>query len=170
MTFGMSLATFTFVHVSISLLGILSGIVVAYGMLSGKQFEKWTAFFLITTVATSVTGFGFPFHKVLPAHVIGALSLAILVPTILALYTFHLAGAWRWIYVVGALIAFYFNFFVLVVQIFLKVPAFHALAPTQSEPPFAIAQLFLLALFIVVGTLAVKRSRQPSTKVIAATR
>jgi hypothetical protein len=170
MIFGMSLATFTFVHVLISLLGIFSGVVVVYGMLSGKQFEKWTAFFLVTTVATSVTGFGFPFHKLLPAHVIGFLSLIILVPTIMALYAFHLAGAWRWIYVIGALIALYFNVFVLIVQTFLKVPVFNALAPTQSEPPFVVAQLFLLALFIFVATLAVRRSRHPLAPVIAPAR
>jgi hypothetical protein len=130
-----------------------------FGLLAGKRFNGWTALFLATTVATSVTGFGFPFEHLLPSHKIGILSLLVLAVAILARYTFHLAGAWRWIYVVGATIALYFNVFVAVVQSFLKVPALKAMAPTQSEPPFLIAQLVVLALFSVLGFFAVKRFR-----------
>jgi hypothetical protein len=154
---GFNLATFTLVHVVLSLAGIASGFVVVLGLLTGKRLDGWTALFLATTVATSVTGFGFPFDHVLPSHVVGAISLVVLAVAILARYAGHLAGAWRWIYVVGAVVALYLNVFVLVVQAFLKVPALKAMAPTQSEPPFVAAQLVVMALFFVLGTLAVKR-------------
>jgi uncharacterized membrane protein SirB2 len=159
MIFGMTTETFTLVHVVLSLAGIFSGFVVMFGLLAGERFNGWTAFFLATTVATSVTGFGFPFDHLLPSHKIGMLSLLVLAVAILARYTFHLAGAWRWIYVVSAAIALYFNVFVGVVQSFLKVPALKAMAPTQQEPPFLIAQLVVLVLFIALGTFAVKRFR-----------
>jgi hypothetical protein len=170
MIFGMTTATFTLVHVVLSLAGIFSGLVVMFGLLAGKRFNGWTAFFLATTVATSVTGFGFPFDHLLPSHKIGMLSLLVLAVAILARYTFHLAGAWRWIYVVSAAIALYFNVFVGVVQSFLKVPALKAMAPTQSEPPFLIAQLVLLALFIVLGIFAVKRFRNEPIRAAMAAR
>jgi hypothetical protein len=149
--------TFTLVHVVLSLIGILSGLVVLCGLFSANRMNGWTMIFLVTTVATSVTGFGFPFHGVTPAIILGILSLVVLLAAIVARYVFHLAGSWRWIYVVGSVIALYFNVFVLAVQAFLKIPALHALAPTGSEPPFAIAQGIVLLLFIVAGTLAVKR-------------
>ena len=157
MTFGLSLETYTLIHVVISLIGIVSGLIVLFGLLAGKRLNGLTALFLISTVLTSLTGYGFPFHKLLPSHIIGAISLVVLLIAILALYSFHLAGAWRWIYVVSAAAALYFNCFVLVFQGFLKVPALKAAAPTQSEPPFVAAQLIVMVLFIVLTTLAVKR-------------
>jgi hypothetical protein len=149
--------TLTLVHVVLSLFGILSGLVVLYGLLTANRMNGWTMIFLVTTVATSVTGFGFPFHGVTPAIIVGIFSLIVLLAAIVARYAFHLAGSWRWIYVIGSIVALYFNVFVLVAQSFLKIPALHALAPKGSEPPFAIAQGIVLLLFVVAGTLAVKR-------------
>jgi hypothetical protein len=123
MIFGMTLGTYTFLHVLISLVGIGTGLIVMFGLLNGKRFDGWTVLFLVTTVLTSVTGFGFPFDHLLPSHKVGILSLVILAAAIPARYVFHLAGAWRWIYVVGAGLALYFNVFVLVVQSFKKAPA-----------------------------------------------
>jgi hypothetical protein len=159
MVFGMSLATYTLIHVIISLIGIGSGLIVLFGMFGGKRLDGMTGLFLATTVLTSVTGFGFPIAHVTPGIVLGILSLIVLAIAIPARYSFRMAGKWRAIYVVTAVIALYFNCFVLVVQSFLKVPALHALAPKGNEPPFAIAQGVLLVLFIVAGTLAVKRFR-----------
>jgi len=155
MIFGMS--TFTFLHVLISLVGIGTGLVVAYGLLASQRLETWTACFLVTTVATSVTGFLFPFHGFTPAIGVGILSMIVLIAAILALYVFRLAGAWRWVYVGGAVIALYFNVFVLIVQSFQKIAPLKALAPTQTEPPFLIAQVAALLFFIAVGIGAVRR-------------
>jgi len=155
MIFGMS--TFTFLHVLISLMGIGTGLVVAYGLLASQRLETWTACFLVTTVATSVTGFLFPFHGFTPAIGVGILSMIVLIAAILALYVFRLAGAWRWVYVGGAVIALYFNVFVLIVQSFQKIAPLKALAPTQTEPPFLIAQVAALLFFIAVGIGAVRR-------------
>ena len=153
--------TFTVVHVVLSLIGILSGLVVLCGLLTANRMNGWTMLFLVTTVATSVTGFGFPFHGFTPAIILGILSLIVLTAAIAARYAaryaFHLAASWRWIYVVGSVVALYFNVFVLVVQAFLKIPALHALAPKGSEPPFAMAQGIVLVLFILAGTLSVRR-------------
>lgn len=157
MMLGMSLSTFTAVHVIISLIGIVSGLIVLFGLFSAKRLNGMTALFLLTTVLTSVTGFGFPFDHLLPSHKVGIISLVVLAIAILARYSFHMAGSWRWIYVVTATIALYLNVFVLLVQSFEKAPALKALAPTQSEPPFLIAQLVVLALFIVLTILAVKK-------------
>ena len=154
---GMSLSTFTTVHVIISLVGIGSGFIVIFGMLSAKPLNGWTALFLLTTVLTSVTGFGFPFIHVTPGHKVGVISLVVLLIAIPARYSFHMAGKWRSIYVVTAIIAEYLNVFVLVAQSFQKVPALHAMAPTQSEPPFLVAQLVVMALFIVLTIFAVKK-------------
>ncbi|MGO9934501.1 MAG: hypothetical protein ACLPV8_22170 [Steroidobacteraceae bacterium] len=156
MILGMSLATFTQFHVIISLIGILSGIVVVLGMLNAKRLPGITALFLITTVATSLTGFmfGTPFD---PAAAFGCISLVVLALAILALYGYKLAGSWRGVYVVSAIIALYLNCFVLVVQSFQKVAFFHALAPTQKEPPFAAAQAVLLVLFVGLGIAAFKK-------------
>ena len=159
MMLGMSLSTFTLVHVVISLVGIGSGLVVLFGLLRGKRLDNWTALFLVTTVLTSVTGFGFPFDHLLPSHKVGIISLVVLAIAILARYALHLAGAWRWIYVVTAVIALYLNVFVLIVQAFEKAPALRALAPTQSEPPFLVTQLVVMALFIVLAIFAVKKFR-----------
>jgi hypothetical protein len=148
-----------FTHVLISLIGILSGLVVMVGLLTGKRLNGWTALFLVSTVLTSVTGFFFPFHGVTPAIGVGIISLVILAVAIFARYPRKLMHAWRWIYVVTAMMALYLNVFVLVVQLFQKVPALRALAPTQSEPPFAVAQLVVLVLFILLTLLAVIRFR-----------
>jgi len=126
-------------------------------MFSGKRLDGLTALFLITTALTSITGFGFPFQHVTPGIILGILSLLVLAITIPARYTFHLAGKWRSIYVITAVIALYFNCFVLIAQSFLKIPALHVLAPKGNEPPFAVAQLVLLVLFIVAGIRAVKK-------------
>ncbi len=157
MIFGMTTSTFTFVHVLLSLAGIGSGLVVVLGLLTGKRLDGWTTLFLVTTVLTSVTGFLFPFHQLLPSHKVGILSLVVLAVVILARYPFHFAGAWRRMYVVGAVIALYLNVFVAVVQAFLKVPALKQLAPTQKEPPFLAAQLVVLLVFAGLTILAAKR-------------
>ena len=160
MTLGMSLETFTIVHVVISLIGILSGFVVVFGLVGGKPLDGWTALFLSTTVLTSVTGFMFPFEKVTPGIKVGIISLVVLAIAIAARYAFHLAGAWRVIYAVGAILALYLNVFVLVAQSFEKVPALHALAPTGSEPAFFVVQLVVLAAFLALGSLATIRFRR----------
>jgi hypothetical protein len=167
MTLGMSLATFTLVHVLISLAGIGSGLVVLFGMLTGRRMDGWTVFFLATTVLTSLTGYGFPFTHLLPSHIVGVLSLIALAIAILARYSRRLAGGWRKTYVITAMIALYFNVFVLVVQSFEKVPALNALAPTQKEPPFVIAQLLVMIAFIVLTVFAVKRFHEESAIPIA---
>jgi hypothetical protein len=157
MILGMSLSAFTTLHVIISLIAIATGLVVLAAMLRAERLGKWTAIFLATTILTSVTGFMFPIAGFTPALALGAISLVILALAVAARYAFHLVGPWRWIYVVTALAALYLNCFVLVVQMFRKLPALHALAPTESEPPFQIAQGALLVLFIVLGALAARR-------------
>jgi hypothetical protein len=152
----------TLIHVLLSLVGIASGFVVLVGMFDSRRLESWTALFLITTVATSVTGFLFPFTKLLPSHIFGIISLVVLAIAAAARYSFRLQDAWRWIYVTTALIALYLNVFVLVVQAFQKVPGLKALAPTQSEAPFLIAQLVVLVFFLYVGTRAAMRFRPPT--------
>ena len=151
--------TFTVVHVIISLVGIFSGFVVVAGLLAAKQSAGWTSTFLATTVATSVTGFFFPIHGFTPALGLGILSLLVLSVAIFALYVRHLAGAWRRTYAISAVVALYFNFFVLIVQAFRRVPALNALAPKQTEPPFAIAQGIALIVFLVLGVAAAIRFR-----------
>ncbi len=157
MILGMSTAAFTLLHVIISLIGIVSGIVVVGGMLGSRRLPAWTAVFLITTVLTSATGFLFHSKSFGPPHVLGVISLVVLLPTILALYTHRLAGAWRWIYVAGAVLALYLNAFVGVVQAFGKIGPLHALAPNGNELPFVTAQAVLLALFVWIGAAALKR-------------
>jgi len=157
MIFGMTLGTFTALHVLISLIAIGSGLIVMFGLLSGRRLDVWTGLFLATTVLTSVTGFGFPFQHLLPSHILGILSLVILALAIPARYVFDLNRSWRWIYVVGAGMALYFNVFVLVVQAFEKVPGLKALAPTQKEPPFLVAQLIVLLIFVALTILATRR-------------
>ena len=157
--FGMSLATYTLIHSLIALVGIASGLVVVFGWLAGKALPRWTATFLATTVATSVTGYGFPFEHLLPSHVVGAISLVVLAVAIAARYAFHLRGAWRGVYVIAAVIALYLNVFVGVVQSFLKIPALRALAPKQTEPPFVVSQGVVLLLFVVLAIVAAIRFR-----------
>ena len=169
MVFGMSLATYTLIHVIISLIAIGSGLVVLFGMFGGKRLDGVTAFFLATTVLTSVTGFGFPIAGVTPGIILGILSLIVLAIAIPARYGLRMAGRWRSIYVITAVIALYFNCFVLIAQSFQKVPALHALAPKGNEPAFAIAQGILLVLFIVAGIRAVKKFRpEPAISVAKA--
>lgn len=156
MIWGMTISTFTFIHVLISLIGIATGLVVMLGLIAGRDLKGWTALFLITTVATSVTGYGFPVDHLLPSHVVGALSLAVLAGAVLARY-FHLRGAWRWVYVVCAVLALYFNVFVGVIEAFLKISVLRAIAPQQNEPPFLVAQLVVLALFVALTVVAVRR-------------
>jgi hypothetical protein len=157
MILGMTLSTFTLFHVVLSLVGIASGLIVVYGLMTGKRLDTWTAIFLIFTVLTSVTGFLFPFTHLLPSHVVGILSLLMLAVAIFARYPRRLEGGWRRIYVICAMVALYLNCFVLVVQMFLKVPALHALAPKGNEPPFLIAQLALLAIFVWLTIVAARR-------------
>ena len=161
MVLGMSLANFTMLHVIISLIGIVSGIIVMFGMLGSNRMPGLTAIFLLSTILTSVTGFGFPFTQLLPSHMIGILSLVLLAIACIALYAMRLAGPWRSIYVVTALASLYLNVFVLVFQGFLKVPALHALAPSvpPSEPPFAVVQGLVLLFFVVVIIGAWRRFR-----------
>jgi hypothetical protein len=161
MILGMSLSTFTMVHVVISLIAIVSGIIVMFGLLGSRRMPGLTAIFLLFTILTSATGFLFPFEKLLPSHMIGILSLALLAIACFALYGTKLAGAWRWVYVVTAMISLYLNVFVLIIQAFLKVPALHALAPSvpPSEPPFAILQGIVLVFFVIVIIGAVRRFR-----------
>ena len=157
MIFGMTILTF--VHVLLSLLGILAGLVVLFGLLTSQLFKGWNALFLWTTVATSVTGFLFPFHRFLPSHALGILSLVLLAIAIYALYGRDLAGSWRRTYAVTAMIALYLNVFVLIVQLFQKVPALHALAPNQTEGPFKATQLVVLLAFVLLIILATIKSR-----------
>ncbi|HET9711610.1 MAG TPA: hypothetical protein VFP64_07005 [Pyrinomonadaceae bacterium] len=141
----------------ISLIGILTGVVVLIGLISGRRFNGWTAGFLVTTVATSVTGFFFPFHGVTPAIIVGIISLLLLAVAIFARYFRRFVGAWRWIYVVTAMIALYLNVFVLIVQLFQKVPSLKALAPTQTELPFLVAQISTLLIFVLLTIAAAIR-------------
>jgi hypothetical protein len=154
-----ALPAFTIIHVAISLAAIASGFIVLFGMIANKPLAGWHAFFLATTVATSVTGFGFPIKGMTPGIAFGLISLVILAVVLYARYSKRLAGFWRPVYVIGAMLAFYLNFVVLIVQSFQKVPALKALAPTQSEPPFLAAQIVSMLAFIVLGTLAVRKFR-----------
>jgi hypothetical protein len=159
MILGMATATYTLVHVAISLVGIASGLVVLFGLIGGRRLEGWTALFLATTVATSLTGFGFPFDHLLPSHIVGIISLVVLGVAIVARYPLALAGRWRRAYVACAVLALYLNVFVLVVQAFLKVPALRAMAPTQSEPSFVVTQSTVLVLFVALGVVSSIRFR-----------
>jgi hypothetical protein len=161
MVLGMSLSTFTMLHVIISLIGVVSGLVVLSGLLGSKVMPSWTALFLITTILTNATGFLFPFDKLLPSHIIAIISLVLLAIACIALYGMKLSGAWRWIYMLTALIALYLNVFVLVIQSFLKIGPLHALAPSvpPSEPPFAVVQGIILVFFVIAIIGAVRRFR-----------
>jgi hypothetical protein len=154
---GMSISLFTRIHVAVSVIGIASGLVAVRGMLAARILRAVTVLFLASTLLTCVTGFMYPFHGITPGIVIGVLSVVLLLAAILALYSFHLAGAWRWIYVVCSVAALWLNVFIFIVQSFQKIPAFHSLAPTQTEAPFKIAQLLVLAIFVILGIFAVKK-------------
>jgi hypothetical protein len=158
----MSLLTaFTFLHVLISLGGIVAGFIAIFGWLRHHSFERWTRVFLVATLATSATGFLFPFVRFLPSHAVGFLSLLILPVAWVARYKYHLAGRARWLFTVTSVTAQYFNVFVLIVQLFQKVPALRALAPTQSERPFAIVQGINLMLFIALGIAVTRKKGSP---------
>ena len=161
----MILQIYTIIHTLISLVAILTGFVVLFGLLTGNRIDGWTKWFLISAVATTVTGFFFPFHGITPAIKLGIISSVVLVITIYARYAKHLAGTWRWIYVVGASVTLYFNVFVGIVQSFEKIPALKAMAPTQSEPPFKLTQLVVLALFVILTLVAVIRFRPEPIRV-----
>jgi hypothetical protein len=151
MVFFNGMNALTLAHVLLSLIGILSGFIVVFGMFASRRLNRLTAVFLTTTVLTSATGYLFHVTHLLPSHIVGAISLVVLTVAILARYSLHLAGPWRWIYVVCAVLALYLNCFVLVVQAFLKIPTLHSLAPTGSEPPFLVAQVAVLLLFVIIG-------------------
>jgi hypothetical protein len=156
------ITTFTLIHVVLSLVGIIAGLIVAGGLVAGKRLDGWTGVFLVSTVLTNVSGFGFPFVSLLPSHIIGVLSLVVLAVVIVARYLKHLAGVWRGVYVVGAVLALYLNVFVLLAQLFLRLPALIVAAPTQKEPPFLVTQLVVLALFIWLGREARRGFRAES--------
>jgi hypothetical protein len=159
------LTAFTLFHTALSLVQLVSGIIVVIGLVASRVSAPWFWIYLVSAIATSATGFGFPVDKFLPSHAFGIISLVLLLLVILARYTFHLAGAWRWIYAVGLVITVYLDAFVAIVQAFLKIPSLHALAPNGSEPPFAIAQGILFVIFVVLAIAAAKRFR-PETTVV----
>ena len=161
MMLGLSLSAVTTLHVVISLVGIVTGLIVLSGLFKSQSMPGMTAIFLITTILTNVTGFMFPFEKLLPSHIIAILSLILLAIACIALYSMKLSGAWRSIYVITAITSLYLNIFVLVIQSFLKIGFLHALAPSvpPSEPPFAIVQGVVLVLFVIAGIAAVRRYR-----------
>lgn len=160
-------STFTWIHVALSLLGIVAGLVALFGLFRNNPLNNWTAIFIVTTVATTLTGFLFPFKGFTPAIGTGIVSSFVLALTILARYAFNMVGPWRWIYVVTAVVSLYLNCFVLVVQGFLKVPALHALAPQGNEPAFVLTQGAVLVLYVIAGFVAVRRfrvSRMPESE------
>ena len=165
MMLGLSLPMFTLVHIAISLIGLAAGFGVLHGFLASQESPSWTRTFLVFTILTSLTGYFFPADRLLPSHIVGAISLAVMAVAVIARYFYRLAGAWRWTFVVTAVAAQFLNSFVLVAQTFVKNPALKELAPTQSELPFVITQLLLLILYVVLGFLAVRRFR-PETAAV----
>lgn len=157
----MALDIFTLAHVLISVIGIAAGFGALAGLLAGSVFPRWTAVFLTFTLATSITGFFFPFRGFTPAYAVGGISVIVLGLALYALYGQHLRGAWRRVYLINALIALYLNSFVLVAQFFQKIPALKALAPTQTEPSFAISQGAVLVIFVVMGVAAARKFQSP---------
>ena len=168
MVLGMTLTAYTILHVILSVIGIATGLVVVGGLLAGSRLPVTTAIFLITTLATTLGGFLFPFNGFTPAIGVGIVSTIVLLITIAARYVYRLQGSWRWIYVGGAVLSLYLNSFVLVVQSFLKVPSLNIYAPTGSEPPFAIVQGIVLVLHVIIGFLAVRRFHPLGTRGLAA--
>jgi len=158
-----SLETFTAFHVALSLAGIASGCVLVFGWTTGKRFDRWTTTFLVTTIATSLTGFGFPFHKLLPSHIVGIISLAVLASAIVVRMLPLPRRVADLVFVSNSMVALYLNVFVLIVQSFQKVPALKLLAPTQSEPPFVVAQAAVLALFVALTIVAALKTLRPAS-------
>lgn len=166
MVLGLTLTTFTLLHTVLSVVGIVAGLVVAGGLAAGKRFDRWALVFLVTTIGTSVTGFGFPFVKLLPSHAVGVVSLIVLAVVIVAQYVMHFAAAWRATYAAGVVFATYLNTFVLVTQLFRRLPALIVSAPTQSEPPFLFTQGLTLVLFVWLGVAAVRGFRAESAGIV----
>src|SRR5947209_424470 len=156
MILGLSITTYTLLHTVLSLVGIVAGLVVAGALATGTRLDRWAAVFLVTTVLANASGFGFPFVKLLPSHLVGAVSLMVLAAVIVADYVKHRAGSWRATYAVGVVLATYLNVFVLVAQLFKRIPVLFLTAPTQSEPPFALTQGLVLVLFVWLGVATVK--------------
>lgn len=157
-----ALTTFAKVHVVISLIAIFAGFVVTFGLLTAKRLNGWTALFLVMTLLTSVTGFFFPFHGLSPPIAFGIVTLLLLAIAIFARFGRKLSSAWRWTYAITAMLALYLNVFVLIVELFRRVPALKALAPTQAGLPFAVAQLVTLIIFVLLTVLATIRFRPQS--------
>ncbi len=162
MVLGLSLPVFALLHVLISVIGIVAGLVVVGGFMSGRLLRGWTGTFLVTTILTNVTGFFFPFAKLLPSHILGAISLVLLPLALVALYGKHLDGGWRKVFVLVSVATLYFNVFVLIVQLFSKFPLLIATAPTQKEPPFAITHLVVLIIFILLGRASLRGFHTPA--------
>jgi hypothetical protein len=150
------LLTFTLIHVLLSMVGIIAGLVAVGGFIAGVRFNGWIGIYFVTTVLTNVTGFGFPFTRIIPSHIVGGISLVILAIAIAARYWKHLDGSWRQVFVITTVMALYFNVFVLFAQLFAKVPAMIAIAPTQTAPAFVVTNVIVLALFIVLGRASVR--------------
>jgi hypothetical protein len=164
MTWGIPTHLFLQIHVAISLVALVAGLIALYSWLSGKVSSGWTAFFLVMIILTSVTGFPLPPFGFDPPRMVGILSLILLAIAVLAIYVFRVAGAWRWIFIVTAMMALYLDAFVGVIQAFNKLSFLHALAPNGNEPPFVIVQVVVLAIFVVLGFLAVRRFHpEPAT-------
>src|SRR2546422_8719390 len=159
MILGLSITTYTLLHTVLSLVGIVGGLVAAGALATGTRLSRWAAVFLVTTVLANASGFGFPFVKLIASHVVGAISLVVLAAVIIADYVKHLAGPWRTTYAVGVVLATYLNVFVLVAQLFKRIPVLFLLAPTQSEPPFALTQGLVLVLFVWLGVSTVQGFR-----------
>jgi len=164
MILGMLVGAFTILHVIITLVAIGSGLIIVGGMFASNRLPLTTALFLFTTALTSVTGFLFPIHGFTPALGVGIVACVVLAVALFALYKEHLVGPWRWIYVITAVVSLYLNVFVLVVQSFVKVSALNALAPTQTEPPFAISQAAVLAIFVLITLIAVIKFQPPKVQ------
>ena len=152
------LLIFTLLHVVLSVVMLVAGAVVVNGLLSSRNAGRWEPVFLIFTFATNASGFGFPFVTLLPSHIIGIVALVLLAVMLVARYAFALAGPWRAIYVGGVVFSLFFDVFVLVAQAFGKIPALQQLAPIGGKPPFAIAEVVVLAAFVVMAILAIRRS------------
>jgi hypothetical protein len=157
MTWGIPTHLFLQIHVALSLIALVAGLVVLYGLLQGRALRGWMELFLVTLILTSVTGFPLPPFGLDPPRMVGILSLVLLAVAVLAIYVFRVSGPWRWIFVVTAMTALYLDAFVGVIQAFAKLPALHELAPTGSEPPFLVAQVIVLVFFVVLGFLAARR-------------
>jgi hypothetical protein len=153
------ITTLTLAHTVISIVAIAAGLVVVGGLIAGVRIDGWTGIFLVTTVVTSVSGFFFPFSQLLASHWVGIISLIILPVVIAARYWKQLAGPWRGTFVVGSVLVLYLNFFILIVQLFRRIPALLVAAPKQTEPPFVLTQLLVLALFAWLGFAAFRRFR-----------